>query len=108
MITRDDLSPGVQAVQGMHAALSFAVTYPELTAKWHHESQVLVFLAVPDEDELVELGRDLSWFDLIWFREPDLGDQLTAIAVEPDAGRMLSHLPLALRGGDNDGRTPDV
>lgn len=88
----------------MHAALKFAVAYPEVTRKWYDSSEILVFLAVPDENELIELGRDLSWFDLVWFREPDLDGQLTAVAVEPDAGRMLSYLPLALRGGDSDGR----
>lgn len=86
----------------MHAALVYAVNYKLRDP----ETLTLVFLSVKDEDELVFLREKLEWHDILcaWFREPDMDDELTAIAVSPSGERRLSKLPLALRGGEGNGR----
>jgi hypothetical protein len=91
----------VQAVQAAHAALSYAVAFPEATRGWHKDSQVLVLLSVADEPALHGLVWDLpGWLNMWAFYEPDRNGELTALAVEPAGADWLSHLPLALRGGD--------
>lgn len=102
MVTRADLSPAQQAVQSAHAALSFAVAYPDVTREWYHHGQILVLLAVPDERWLGLEELRLEDYRTVSFHEPDLNGQLTAICAEPSAGRRLSRLPLALGGGETD------
>lgn len=102
MVTRADLPPGAQAVQAMHAAIDFAITYPALTAAWHSASNTLVILVVPDELALGWLEQDAraAGLRVAPFHEPDLDGALTAVAFEPAAGRLLRHLPLALLAGE--------
>ena len=100
MVTRQDLTSAQQAVQAAHAALSFAVTYPEVTLDWHEHGQVLVLLAAPDERWLALAELRLDGYRTVSFREPDLGGQLTAICAEPAAAPRLSRFPLALGGGE--------
>jgi hypothetical protein len=107
-VTRADLPPGTQACQAAHAALDFAVTHPELVADWHSTSNTLVVLAAADELSLTWLVEDAcaSGFRAVPFYEPDLRHPdvgcsdvrgcLTAVALEPAAYRLVSHLPLAL------------
>jgi hypothetical protein len=59
-----------------------------------------VVLSAPDEASLQHLHRAALSAGLraIPFREPDFGDALTALALEPAAHRLVCHLPLALRG----------
>ena len=65
---------------------------------WHCDSNTLVLLAVRDELALSWLYADAVRAGLrtIAFHEPDLGGALTAIALEPAARRLVTHLPLAL------------
>lgn len=100
-MTRADLPLAVQAVQAAHAALDLAVAHPELTSAWHASSNTLVLLAVPDELALCWLLEDACRRQLIAvpFHEPDLGDALTAVALEPQAARLCSKYPLALAEG---------
>lgn len=103
-MTRADLPPGVQAVQAAHAALDFAVRHPELTSGWHEASNTLVVLAAADELALCWLLDDARRRQLVAvpFHEPDLGDALTAVALEPQAARLCSKYPLALAEGRRD------
>jgi len=69
-----------------------------------------VLLAVADEPALAELYVDAKARGLraIRFHEPDLGDALTAIALEPAARKLLTRLPLALctkEGGEKHDRS---
>lgn len=60
----------------------------------------LVVIAARDEAELLELMRSAEGLDVICshFVEPDFDNQTTAIALYgPDAQRLTSSLPLALR-----------
>lgn len=57
-------------------------------------------LSVPDEESLARYAVLLRLHDEAteWFYEPDLDDELTAVAVAgPYARRRLAHLPLLLR-----------
>lgn len=68
---------------------------------WYRESTYLVLLATPDEEALNEILLTVD-FDALTFsawREPDMGDALTAIAIAPSpiASKILANLPLTLR-----------
>lgn len=100
-MTREDLSPAQQAVQSAHAAIEYAAKHPEVAGC------ILVMLTVDDEHSLYWTACKLELFDVDVerFREPDMGNALTAIATsDPIAGRKLRKLPLMLRGGEEGGR----
>ena len=101
-MTRADLPPGAQAVQGAHAALEFSVRHPDLASAWAREGGSLLLLAAADELALCWLLADAQrdGYQAVPFCEPDLGNALTAVAVY-GASRLCSRYPLALRGGDN-------
>jgi hypothetical protein len=52
---------------------------------------------MPDELALCRLSADAvsAGFRIARFFEPDLGGSLTAVALEPAAGRLIKRLPLA-------------
>jgi len=97
LVTRADLAPGTEACQAAHAALDFAVAFPELASAWHDSSNTLVILAVRDELELAWLCQDAAaaGFRLARVHEPDLAGALTAAALEPSAARLVGRLRLA-------------
>ena len=78
------------AVQAGHALAEYMLKYPE---DW--SNQTLVYLGVDDEIDLeiwVNRLREAG-HRVVEFREPDIGDQLTAISVM-GADRLLRRLPL--------------
>lgn len=82
----------------MHAALDFTFEHPAVARDWHKASNTLVVLAARDELALLWLAADAAdaGYAHTMFREPDLGDALTAVALEPAAHRLVRKLPLAL------------
>jgi hypothetical protein len=101
-VTRADLPPGTQAVQGAHAALEFAVRHPDLVSVWARGGGSLLFLAAADELALCWLLADAerNGYQAVPFCEPDLGNALTAVAVH-GARRLCSRFPLVMGGGEN-------
>jgi peptidyl-tRNA hydrolase len=101
IITRSDLAPGLQAAQVAHAAFRFSYEHRPIATAWHEESNFLIILSVPDEDALRKLGKDAEARNLpvTYFTEPDIEDQLTAIAIAPSNAtvELCAELPLALR-----------
>lgn len=101
IVTRRDLHPGLQAAQVAHAAFQFGYEHRPLAAQWLTESNFLIILSVENEVALKERGFAAEELNLpvTWFREPDLEDSLTAIAVAPSPAtvELMSDLPLALR-----------
>ena len=101
VVTRRDMTPGYQGVQSIHAALEFAALYPDTFMYWNLSSNYLCWLSVKDEAVLASYLRaaEAKGIKSVGFYEPDIGDQLTAIAIE--SGRrsalMLRTLPLALK-----------
>lgn len=101
VITRRDLSPGYQAVQASHAAIEFQHEHPQIAKQWNTHSKYLVFLTVENEKALYFLLEKIKFYDLKYttFTEPDIGNQLTAVCIEPSerTQKLTSNLPLALK-----------
>lgn len=101
VITRSDLEPGYQAVQSMHALRQFTAEHPEIDRLWFDQSNYLGLLSVANETELYQLMEQaqMQGIEFSIFREPDIGDQITAIAIAPGAKskKLCSKLPLALK-----------
>jgi len=100
IVTRADLHPGYQAAQAVHAARQFQHEHPEVERRWFEKSNTVALLAAPDESALERLMHKARSIGLkvASFREPDLGHQLTSIALEPGeyTGRLCRKLPLTL------------
>ena len=62
------------------------------------DSNNLVVLQVQNKEELARLAYDatVQGHRLSCFKEPDLDDELTAVALEPQAKMLVQRLPLAL------------
>lgn len=101
LVTRRDLTPGYQAVQSCHVMRQFTADHPSRDAEWFVNSNYLALLSVTDEVELMRLITLAKDHGLRWsaFREPDLGGQITAIAIEPHplSAELCRSLPLALK-----------
>jgi len=101
LVTRQDLTPGYQAVQPMHASHLFQATYPRIYRWWYNYHKHIALLAVPNELALLALFEKAEHARLkcVLFKEPDIGNEATAIAIEPHekAYKMVSSLPLALK-----------
>jgi hypothetical protein len=98
VLVRADLPPGPRAVQACHAALQFAHDHDLAFRDWVRISNYLIIKEAPDEDALrsvVESAR-IRGHKHSLFTEPDYGDSLTAIAVEPAGRRLFGRFPLAL------------
>jgi len=103
IVTRADIIPGYQAVQGIHAAIQFATEYPEINKEWFEKSNYLGFLSVNNELELFKLIENASKQNIKFsiFREPDINNQITAIALAPGSStkKLCNKIPLALKLG---------
>jgi len=80
-MVRDDLSTEQQIVQSSHAAYEAGTHLEENGSSVNH----LIVLSVPNEQALLEAQKKIERRDIrsILFREPDIGDQATALCTEP-------------------------
>jgi hypothetical protein len=99
IVGRQDLPAGLRVAQMFHALTSFIFGKPKETGEWFAKSNNLVLLEVPDKGALEDLLARLisKGIPVASFCEPDLGDELTAVAVGPEGRRALSTLPLAFK-----------
>lgn len=106
MVTREDLSPSQQAVQSAHAAIDFCFNHPQRAGPWFKESNYLILLSVKNESELLLLIEECRKKQLKYSRfiEPDLGNQVTAVAIEPSpkTKRLTRKLSLTLKNFNNE------
>lgn len=86
----------------MHALRQFTAEHPDIDKAWFEQSNYLGLLSVQNEEELVRLLADANerGIETSVFREPDIDNQMTAIALSPGpkSKKLCSRLPLALRG----------
>lgn len=99
MVTREDLSPGQQAIQAAHALRQFTAEHPEIDKAWFEKSNTLALLGVKNEAALGVIHKKALCRDIpvAAFREPDRDNELTAIAIGPTGKQLTKNLPLALR-----------
>jgi len=79
-------------VQGAHALAEYAIKFPNQFHQWNNG--YLIFLSVFNLKALKDLRLNLYDKDAAVFCEPDLDNQITAIAIYDD-GRLVKGLPLA-------------
>lgn len=88
-------------MQSIHAMRQFTAEHPDIDKEWFLTSNYLGLLAAKDESELLEIIRKAALDDIRYsiFREPDVDNAITAIALEPGekSKRLCSRLPLALK-----------
>ena len=101
IVVRNDLPPGAQLAQAVHAKDEFAQKFPSINQAWYDQSNYICVLQVADEDSLAALEGEATRLEIKYacFCEPDRDHGLTALALEPDdATKMLcKNLQLALR-----------
>lgn len=90
VLVREDLGLSYAGVQAGHAVAQHLLEYPEL---WRN--QTLVYLRVKDEKKLIEWRDRLIVRGIPYaiFREPDLLNEATALAVLSD-GTLFKNLKL--------------
>lgn len=80
VLLRSDLDRTYAGVQGAHAVANFVYCHPD--SEWGNG--YLIFLRYGDEqslkDELVRIIKTTT-NKVAWFNEPDVNDEMTAIAV---------------------------
>lgn len=90
VIVRTDIPPGLQVAQACHATREFTLRHPDVDV-----GENLVVLEVPSEQDLQAITERCFFCASTPFFEPDLGGQMTAVAVSGAAKPMLRSLPLA-------------
>lgn len=100
-MTRRELCPGAQASQLTHAAQQFEKEHFDVQNEWFFKSNYLVLLSTDNEQSLKQLlvKAQIKGIKCSAFTEPDLDNQLTAVAFEPceDTYKLVSSLPLAFK-----------
>lgn len=97
VISRADISLGLQAAQAAHAVSQFALDHPDIARQWHRDSNCLVLLSVRSEQELLEYAHMVECEGVAHSLvvEPDIGNEHTALAVAPSPlAPLFSSLPL--------------
>ena len=101
IIVRSDIPPGLQLAQSCHAAFAFATEHASLTNDWMLNSNYIAILNVANEYELNNLIERAinSGIKFSVFKEPDIGNQITAITFEPGikSKKLCANLKLALK-----------
>ncbi len=104
IVTRRDLTPGSQSVQASHSLAQFIFDHPEISNLWFKDPY-LAQLSVENLDELERLISILKKHHIKYsvFRESDIDNQITSIAIEPSdkTRRLVSNLPLMLKEYNN-------
>ena len=99
---RADLPPGLQLAQSVHAMAEFWDDHPSFARSWRRRSNFLVVVSVPNEEALLALATEATLGKSLCTTlvcEPDLGDEHTALAIQPgaEAAALCASFPLALR-----------
>ena len=95
IMIRDDLSKSQQGVQGGHALAEFMLSYPDIARQWNNGVIVYVKADIDTISSYVHKLADTPNISIASFKEPDIGNQLTAIAAYgPEASPHFSGFKL--------------
>jgi hypothetical protein len=101
VVVRKDLEPGLQMAQALHVAFVFAQEHPNETKQWMTDSNYIAALNSANEQELHQLIQEAMLQDILFsvFREPDINNEVTAIALAPGSKskKLCAKLSLALK-----------
>ena len=93
------MSVGYQITQTAHSVADFAYHKPYEFKNWRENSNYKICLSTKNEKSLLKLHKQFidNGAQLNAFREPNLGNQMTAITLlgEPQFKKYTGHLPLA-------------
>jgi len=99
IVTHDEITVQYQIPQAMHAALDFAAKNRDEFLTWQKGSNNIVVLCCKTMKDLSKLSSSLQneGYIVSEFYEPDIGMELTAIAISPcdSIRKKLSNFPLA-------------
>lgn len=105
LVTHANLSAGYQTAQTAHVIAEFIMSRPEVARTWHRVSNSIIVLETKDAESLSDLlvSAENKGLDVVIFREPDFGDEITALAFSPSQStkEFLSELPCAGRNLKN-------
>lgn len=100
ILVREDMSPGYQAVQGLHAAVDFCMQEQDAATRWWVKSNTVVLLGVENKQRLLDYATiaHRTGIKHKLFYEPDVSGY-TALALEPGqrTTELCAGLSLALR-----------
>lgn len=108
VVVREDIDPGLEAAQAVHAATELALRWRTAVEVWDAGAEpTVILLGARDEPHLQELYSKLVALEATGklaiaraiFHEPDLQGQATAFGCFGDdqVRRLFSSLPRALR-----------
>ena len=97
VVVRKDLAPGLQMAQACHAAFIYGQYGSDDVG-----DNLVALGASPSELAALEQAAEQLNLSHVSFREPDLADELTALALSGSARALVSQLPLALRSLPSD------
>jgi hypothetical protein len=91
VVVRKDLTPSQRAVQAGHALAEYLLHGPNF--RWKNE--ILIYLGVKDLKQLENVRRKLEFEGIRYsqFKEPDMNNELTALASDEDC-RIFERLTL--------------
>jgi len=97
---------GSQLAQSCHVCFSFAEEHKEISSQWQKDSNYICILNASSEAQLIDLmlAAQRQNIALSIFREPDMDNQITALALAPcvKAKKLCGRLPLACRDKPNE------
>jgi len=101
VLVRQDISPGYQIAQSIHAKDQFTHDFPEEERKWYTNSNTIVVLGVKNEAALKAFVclTESQGLRHSLFYEPDI-NQYTALTIEPSeaTAKLCANLKVAGRG----------
>lgn len=102
-MTHAELSTGYQIAQISHVTAEFILAQPEISKNWSLTSNSLIALEATNAEHLSQLLEQAKALNIttVEFREPDMGDEITALAFAPS-----EETPALLAGLSCAGRTP--
>lgn len=89
VIISKELEPVYACVQGGHAVAQYLIDHPS-GRTWNND--YLIYCYADVDKWMRKLSR--KGYDFSMFREPDLDNKLTAIAVQDNDGKIFKNLPL--------------
>lgn len=100
VVVRNDLVPGLQISQSVHAKDEFTKEHPEVERQWARSSNTIIILSGTKNQLYTAISQALTKnVKYASFKEPDLNYEVTAVVFEPgfDTVELVSGLPLALK-----------